>query len=167
VIDVMDDAGSDPVYAHKRHPAEDSFDAEEFRQAVLISQAVLKREQNRVVLQERADERLHRFVSGGLERDEDEIGFGRLRRIAMNLQLLRRKREVAVKAADLQAVGANRVVVATEQQMDIGDVSANESSGVEPADGADADNEHHGTLIGQETQRVVLVLDWGGTVMYS
>ena len=66
-------AASIHLRQNKAEPAEDALPAKIFRQEFFVAEAVLEREQHRLVVQERRNQPEEIQVRRGLDRDQNEI----------------------------------------------------------------------------------------------
>jgi len=119
VRDMADHPRRDAVHADERQPAEDSICPKQFRQPLLVPQAVLNGQDSGVVLDQRSEERLKLMVSGGFERDQHKVGGRHLARVGVNVNVAGGNAEIAGSALNCPPVSLHRFILGAQQQMNV------------------------------------------------
>src|SRR6266511_3428732 len=141
VVDVLHDSRSDAIEADETKPAQDLFRLEKGGELFLVAQAVLECQQRGARTNQRREKLRKLLIGSGLQRDDDEVGDANPGRFP---SALRTRVEVALGAANGDAVSAHNLVIGTEQEMHVAPV-ATEFAAVEAAYGATADKgDFHG-----------------------
>lgn len=116
VIDVLDDSRFKPIQAHEAKTAQDLVYRRHRGQLLLISKAILQRQQRGFTPNQRRQERAKLIISGRLQADDYKATSADFCRVPRTLWL---NAEVALGAPDQNTFAPNGVVIRTQQKMNL------------------------------------------------
>ena len=130
-----------PVAAQVGDAPQGFLRSEMVSQQLFVAKAVLQGQQGGIGSDQRGDHLWQVIIGKGLEADNDQICAADFFRVSVTLDLIEVK--VTIDRVDLKAVGLDRVIFSTHQEMDIGTVALQHGTVIKPqSTGANYRNFH-------------------------